>query len=133
MKRTTSRKWITYLKCHYSAKLTGYPWIQILHLQKNYYNDKHKSEANIKYRHEFIKRYFEYELCTHRWVQLPIEEYEKMVANGEVFSGEGYEYTNSNNKPCIEFHVDDNPLFSNDTTLHPFSGNLSIRKLPEKN
>ena len=99
--------------------------------KKNYYNDKHESEANVAYRHEFIKRYFDYEIRTHRWVQLPLDYYEEMCREGKVFSGEGYEYVDENNKPFIEFHIDDHPSFCEYKDVHPFGGNLSIRKPAE--
>ena len=92
--------------------------------EKNYYNDKHESPSNINYRHEFIKRYFDYELHAQRWIQLPIEEYNGMVQRGEVFSGKGYQYFNESNKPFIEFHIDDHPSFSNNKRCHCFGGNL---------
>ena len=63
-------------------------------------------------------------------MQIPIAEYKEMIDKGEVLSGKGYEYTDKSNKPFIEFHVDDNPLISNDIRLHPFGGNLSVQKLP---
>ena len=96
--------------------------------KKNYYNDKHKSEANVAYRHEFIKRYFEYEIRTHRWVQLPLEHYKEMCREGKVFSDKGYEYIDENNKPFIKFHIIDHPSFSEDIDTHKFGGNLSVHK-----
>ena len=112
----TIQKWLSTLGFKYSP------------CRKNYYNDKHESEENIAYRHQFIRRYFQYELCTHRWVQLPKSKYEEMKTEGKVISGDGYEYKNEDDKPFIEFHVDDYPDFGDVCDLHPFGGNLSVRK-----
>ena len=95
--------------------------------KKNYYNDKHESPENIAYRKQFIKRYFEYELFVHRWVQLPISEYREMCKDGCIFSGVGYEYE-KDGTTYIEFHVDDHPSFTERDDLHPFGGNVSVSK-----
>ena len=96
--------------------------------KNNYYNDKHESAENIAYRHEFIQRYFGYELRCHRWIQLPIEEYEAMCKESDnIFSGTGYIYLDTNNRALIEFHIDNNPKFEK-LISNPFGGNLSVRR-----
>ena len=58
--------------------------------KKNHYNDKHESIENVSYRHHFIQRYFEYELLSHQWIQLPPEEFERLKKEGEVICGNDY-------------------------------------------
>ena len=114
----TAQRWLVKLGFEYCTR------------KKNYYNDKHESPANIAYRHQFIKRYFQYKLWAYRWVQFPVSEYNEMCNKGYVFSGKGYKYNNDKNEPYIEFHIDDNPTFPHREGLHPFGGNLSVRKPP---
>ena len=38
--------------------------------KKSYFTDRHENKENVSYREEFIAKYFEAELNTHRWVHL---------------------------------------------------------------
>ena len=38
--------------------------------KKSHFTDKHESEENVSYREEFVKKYFEAEFNTYRWVHL---------------------------------------------------------------
>ena len=96
--------------------------------KKNYYNDKHESVENISYRKQFIKRYFEYELLSHRWIQLPLLEYERLKKEGETFCGTGYKYKDEKGSTYIEFHVDDSQYLTTLGSKTPFGGYLSVRK-----
>ena len=51
-----------------------------------------------------------------------------MCKEGKVFSWEGYQYNDQNNKPFIEFHIDNHPSLSTLAEIHPFGGNLSVCK-----
>ena len=42
--------------------------------RKTYYVDMHEAPVNVEYRTKFIKCYFEYELCAHRWYSIPENE-----------------------------------------------------------
>ena len=50
-----------------------------------------------------------------------------MCKDGCIFSGVGYEYE-KDGTTYIEFHVDDHPSFTERDDLHPFGGNVSVRK-----
>ena len=39
--------------------------------RKSYFSDKHEDKENILSRKKFIKKYFDLERRTHRWVQIP--------------------------------------------------------------
>ena len=96
--------------------------------KKNYYNDKHESIENVTYRHLFIKRYFEYELLSHRWIQLPVSEYNRLVNKGEIFCGKGHIYKNENEDTYIEFHMDDSEYLTKLGAKTQFGGYLSVRQ-----
>ena len=55
-----------------------------------------------------------------------------MQSNGEVISGRGYIYQNNRDETYIEFHIDNHPMFTGLGSVHPFGGNLSVRKLPSE-
>jgi hypothetical protein len=53
--------------------------------KKTYYVNNHKKPENVLYRSSFIDRYFEYELCAHRWLLVPEDRVMKMKENGEFY------------------------------------------------
>ena len=112
----TVNNWLTQL---------GYKYLP---RKKTHYNDKHESVENVTYHHQFINRYFEYELLCHRWVQLPIAEYIQMKKEGEVFCGNGYKYQDNKGATYIKFHVDDSEKCTEIGNNMPFGGYLSVRK-----
>ena len=62
---------------------TIYPWMRKLGFKyeewkKCYYVDNHDSESNVKYRRSMLQRYFKYEVRAHRWIQLPLEDAQKL-------------------------------------------------------
>ena len=61
-------------------------------------------------------------------MQIPLSVYQEMVAKDEIFSGIGFEYKNKYNQTYMEFHIDNHPMFTGMGSVHPFGGNLSIRK-----
>ena len=100
--------------------------------RKCYYVDNHEHPENKKYRRTFLKRYFEYELRAHRWIQIPKMEAIAMVERGQICNGQGYKYI-VNELTMVEFHVDDSIIFQDrmeQTTK--FGGNLSVRKPVDK-
>ena len=123
-------------------------WIEKLHLvtaqrwmkklgfkyepvRKSYYVDNHESEENVRYRNEFIERYFQYELITHRWYSICDEERRLMVERGEISESLGYEYEKDGRK-YREFHIDDHCRFQAACDHLPYGGYLSIRKPKDK-
>jgi hypothetical protein len=93
---TTAWRWLKQLGFTYSKN------------EKYYYTDGHEKAENVRCRLKFIKRYFEHELRTFRWVQLSegeakaLEELEKYpLKEGLVHS-----FTNEDGHPEQKFHVD---------------------------
>ena len=75
--------------------------------KKTYYVDTHESSANVKYRHEFIERYFGYELYAHRWISISAEERQKMIDRCELDDNSGYRYKDDSGTLLFEYHIDD--------------------------
>ncbi|KAL7532560.1 hypothetical protein ACHAWF_008635 [Thalassiosira exigua] len=113
---------------------TVYKWMEALGFKyearrKHFYVDGHEKPEVKKYRKGFVKRYLEREVRMHRWLSLPAYEVRQMIADGELEENQGYQYTDSNGEQLIEFHVDDHETFiERGAQLHPFGGNLSVRK-----
>ena len=112
---------------------TVYNWMKQLGFQykphkKCYYVDTHESDENIAYRNEFIKRYFEYEVCCHRWISIPDYERERLINEGK-FDKElaGFEYQKYNTK-YFEYHVDDHQTLQELCQHLKYGGYLSVRK-----
>ena len=95
--------------------------------KKSYYVDTHETPENVKYRAQFIRRYFEYEIRSFRWVSIPKSEALKMIEKGELEKELGYHYT-QNGIDYIEYHVDDHVHFQDIGNNLPYGGNLSVRK-----
>ena len=82
--------------------------------KKSYFCDKHEEESNVRYRSEFIKKYFDYEKDTYRWVHLNecdaimLEEEEECPLLKNVF----YEFE-VDGKKIREYHVDTHQSFCN--------------------
>ena len=95
--------------------------------KKTYYVDSHETESNVKYRSQFINRYFEYELLAHRWYSVTVEKRDELVKDGQISNNIGYQYT-KNGKEFYEFHVDDCQYFHLACEHVPFGGYLSVRK-----
>jgi hypothetical protein len=58
---------------------TAWCWLHLLGFsycenKKCYYTDGHERVDNVRYRLEFIKRYFIFEYRTYRWIQLCKED-----------------------------------------------------------
>ena len=49
---------------------------------KHYFVDGHKKPDTLAYRKVYKKRYLEYEIRAHRWIQLPLEEANALEAAG---------------------------------------------------
>ncbi len=113
---------------------TVYRWLKKLGFSyepwhKGYFVDGHEKEATVAYRYKFIHTYFQYELRTPRWIQIPEEEAKKMEENEEIPVGVGYCYNHPViGVPMVEYHVDTHESFQkameNETWL---GGRRSVR------
>jgi len=118
---------------------TVYRWMNMLGFKyeerkKCYYVDNHESEENVIYRRRMLKRYFNYEIRAHRWIQQPLEEAKALEEKGDISIGNGYKYDIKDNtdktRTFVEFHVDDSIAFEDFIMKTKFGGNLSVRKPP---
>jgi len=120
---------------------TAYRWLKDLGFsfdvqKKVYFNDRHENPENIAARKEFIKRYFDCEIHSHRWVQITIEDaqlFESEVdANGnKLMTGSwACEFQHENGTLMREYHIDCHPAFFDKYVLSEenklFGGNPSV-------
>ena len=98
---------------------------------KHFYVDNHEKPEVKWYRDVgYVPRYLDREFRQHRWVQLLIEEAEKMIADGEIGEAQGLRFERDG-KWYIEYHVDHHPTFQHlGAEKHQFGGLLSVR-MPE--
>ena len=75
--------------------------------RKCYYVDNHEKTENIKYRREFIDRYFAYKIRCHRWIHISAQERESMIFKGELDINSGYKYQAEDATTMYEYHCDD--------------------------
>ena len=81
----------------------------------------------MEYQKNYIKKYFELEFRTHRWVQLTPEECGAIEELDDMFNRKnGYKFE-KNGLTFSEFHVDDHPSFHEKMAAVQHGGNLSIR------
>ena len=78
--------------------------------RKSYYVDTHEKPENVRYRREFIKRYFKYEIRAYRWISISADERTNMVMEGKIEKDLGYEYKKEG-KTYFKFHIDDHHDF----------------------
>jgi hypothetical protein len=122
-------------KLHTLTPRTIYNWLHHMGFKysdskKSYYVDSHEKPENVRYRSKFIDRYKTYELRCHRWIQIPVDRYERLVEKGELSSNCGYMYEDSSGNSMVELHVDDHPIFQKESNNLPYGGRLSVRKDP---
>jgi hypothetical protein len=108
-------------------KSLGYKWSKH---RKNYYNDGHEKEENVKARQTYIKRYLQYEIQSYRWVQIT-ESVATDLENDEkqpLMSNISYNYVDENNMLMQEYHIDCHPEFMNyvQEDYKILGGNLSV-------
>jgi hypothetical protein len=102
--------------------------------RKGYYVDGHEKKATVEYRWDFCERYLLLERQMFRWIQIPVEEAERLQALGKVTKGSGFMYTEEHTgKTMVEYHVDTCKEFMEKMNKESeFGGNLSVRFDPEK-
>ncbi len=130
------------LLSHLSAQPPSYStvlrWLHYLgythdKLKKSYYVDGHEHQEQKLHQSKFIKKYFEVEIQTHRWVQMSIVEFEEAQSSlsddgNDKIINPGYSYTHPvTGDPWIEFHVDDINMKLIGDNVGPFGGNVSVR------
>ena len=102
--------------------------------RKGYYVDGHERKATVQYRWDFCDRYLSLECRMFRWIQVSLEELERLQALGKVAKGSGYKYTDElTGKAMVEYHVDTCRGFIDrmkEQTV--FGGNLSVRMNPDE-
>ena len=82
--------------------LLGYRYCE---RKKSYYCDSHEMPENIAYRCKYIDRYLEREFRCFRWIQITEEKYNEMINEGNIFTGEPYQFVNDLGEKSLEFHV----------------------------
>jgi len=90
--------------------------------KKNYFSDRHEDPNNKEDRKKFIKKYFEMEKRTYRWVQIR-EDTAKMFEEDKdepLLRNIFYEYK-KNNVTMREYHIDTYHKFNN------FKPSISVR------
>mmetsp|Transcript_26808 Transcript_26808/g.33053 ORF Transcript_26808/g.33053 Transcript_26808/m.33053 type:complete len:391 (+) Transcript_26808:1059-2231(+) len=115
----TLHKWLVNLGFKYETR------------KKTYYVDSHEKPENVKYRTNFIKRYFGYEMRAHRWISVSKNESDELIKKKEINENIGYTYKKIQDDgtvlTLVEYHVDDHPLFLDRCANLQFGGNLSVR------
>ena len=75
----------------------------------------------MRYRREFIKRYFKYEIRAYRWISISADERTNMVMEGKIEKDLGYEYK-KDGKTYFEYHIDDHNDFQLKCNNLPYGG-----------
>ena len=92
-------------------------------MKKNYYCYNYEDESNVKYRKEFIEKYFKYEQNTYWWVHLEEPQAIELEKSNNVKLLENISIEfDQNNKKMREYHVDTHPIFSSSMLkkiIHP--------------
>jgi alpha-amylase/alpha-mannosidase (GH57 family) len=113
---TTTYRWMLQLGFCYEMR------------RKGYYVDGHEKKATVDYRWDFCERYLLLERQMFRWIQVSLEEAEKLQALGKVTKGSGHMYTDERTgNTMVEYHVDTCKEFMEKMNKESeFGGNLSV-------
>jgi hypothetical protein len=117
---------------------TLYNWMELLGFKystrrKTYYVDDHERPDNVAYRKDYNQCYLRNERRCFHWIQLPMEETEKLENEDELCRKEdGYKYK-IEGSTFYEFHVDDHTTFQHRCRYLEFGGHLSVRKKHMRN
>ena len=97
--------------------------------RKGYYVDGHEKKATVEYRWDFCERYLLLERQMFRWIQVSLEEAEKLQELGRVAQGSGYTYIDERTgNTMVEYHVDTCKEFMDQMNKESaFGGNVSVR------
>jgi hypothetical protein len=84
LSQTTTYRWMLQLGFRYETR------------RKGYYVDGHERKATVQYRWDFCERYLVRERQQFRYIQVPVEESERLQASEKVTKGSGYTYVQHN-------------------------------------
>ena len=116
---------------------TIYKWMVLfgfkyLAAMKTYYVDGHEKMETIVHQKQYVSQYVKNKVQCFRWVQLTIEEIEKIEKEDPTFErNNGYKYQdNQNQLTMYEYHVDQ---LNNSHKINNqlFGESLSVRKKDE--
>ena len=96
--------------------------------EKHYFVDGHERPETLAYRPVFTEKYLSYEVRAHRWLQMTLDESNKLLLEGSVIANCGYNYVADDGTDMVEYHIDTSYAFQDRLTLLPFGGSLSVRK-----
>ena len=96
--------------------------------EKHYFVDGHERPETIAYRPVFTKKYLSYEIRAHRWIQMTLEDSNKLVLEGGITAHCGFHYVADDGSDMVEYHIDASYAFQERLDLLPFGGNLSVQK-----
>jgi hypothetical protein len=93
---------------------TAWRWLRLLGFEykirrKCYYTDGHEKEENVRYRLDFIAKYFNFELRTYRWVQLKEEDaiaLEELDKKPHAKDLARKQFTSADGSRMREYHID---------------------------
>ena len=109
-------------------KRMGYKYDKNKH---SYYTDGHERKDVVDDRNgRFLGKYYDYELSTHRWIQVTEETSNKLETLHNDFPKNCYHSYKNNNINMREYHIDTHPILQNYITpvMQTYGGNLSVRK-----
>jgi hypothetical protein len=111
------------------AKLLGYSYCST---KKSYYNDGHQKPEQVAYRKEFVKDYFETELRSYLWVQVPEDDAVAMESDSKdpLMKDIYHSFIDHSGQVMREYHVDSHPDFTKYIQQEnlQYGGNLSVRR-----
>ena len=90
----------------------------------HYFVDGHEKATTLEYRPAYTKRYLDFEVQAHRWIQFSINESKKLEVQGCVAKDTGYQHYSSSGVDMVEYHVDNVGKMPD----VQYGGNLSVRK-----
>ena len=134
------------LLCHCSNNPSSYMpvlrWVNYLgfkqdKFKKLFYVDGHEYMSQILHRRKFTTEYLtNLEPCSHRWVQIPADEYQTLISSlpdKDTPLSRGYQFIDPNTGiVMLEFHVDDHRCLQMYACEHcgEFGGKVSVRRPP---
>ncbi len=139
----TTEQFMKFVNLKTLTVVTTWRWLRLLGFRycenkKCYYTDGHERADNVRYRIQFIKKYFEYEFRTYRWLQLSDEDASRLesLEKNPLKKGLGLLYSDEEGKAMREYHLDcHNALkeFINvgNTLLVPIYPSSTIRKVKD--
>ena len=98
--------------------------------KKTYYVDGHEKPETVAHRKLYVSQYVKNEVRCFRWIQLNIEEIEKIEKDDPTFDrNNGYKYHDDITQLTMyKYHVDQLNNSHEKIYNQPFGGSLSVRK-----